>query len=138
MTPLATYRAPSCTLYRLRDHVLTVHADGSTTANWPPSSASFAATAQECGFADLMDYVWEHELCHALVPLELFGEPSYVSRMAALNEPLDPTAAAAEERLVYYVQRYIAGAMPCFDPQWGAVRDEILAVRAEVAKGLGR
>lgn len=100
-----------------RDRVETVFPDGSSTSNWPPGDQAFADVAQACGFGpgQLMDYVWEHELCHTLVPQVLFGTHGYVATMSAQGRRMSLAAARAEERLVWYAQRIASYA---YDMTW--------------------
>ena len=119
------------TVERFADHVLTVLPSGETSANWPhPDDPAYVEVARQCGFDSdsLLDYVFEHELLHSLLPLRFFGRPGYTVRMAAQGKKADLAGAMAEERLIYYIQRLIGDATyPCPDLQWAALADEIRA-----------
>ena len=122
---------PGCRVERFADHILTTLHDGASSANWPhPDDPSYVAVARQCGFDDLMAYTAEHEVLHSLVPLRLYGRPSYVIRMAAHGRKADLGAAMMEERQVYYLQRFLADpAFPCPDPQWWGIVQEMTALR---------
>ena len=122
---------------RFANHVLTTLPSGETSANWPhPDDAGYVEVARQCGFGldRLLDYVFEHELLHSLLPLRLFGRPGYTVRMAAQGKKADLAGAMAEERLIYYAQRLVAdAAYPCPDPQWVALADEVRALGTRIA-----
>lgn len=112
-----------CTVEHKGDHVLTTFPDGTSSANWPhPDDQSYIDVAKSCGFDDLMEYCWEHELLHSIMPEVLFDRPGYVVWMQAHQKPCNLAGAKAEERLIYYIQKWLIATLDePFDPQWNDV-----------------
>lgn len=117
--------------------VTTTFSDGTETSNWPhPDDETYVRVAEDCGFShsQLMDYCWEHEVLHTLLPLRFFGRPGHVSWCAAHGIRANLAGAMAEERLIYYVQRYIyePETYPCPDPQWEDLRKETVRLLGDL------
>lgn len=113
-------------------HILTTLWPGSdaevTSANWPlPQDPYYVEVAAQCGFGPdrLMEYCHEHELLHSLLPVRFFGHQGYTITMSARQKSASLAGAKAEERLIYYAQRYIGGVIPAIDPQWETLKQEV-------------
>lgn len=114
-------------------HILTTLPDGSTSANWPhPNDAGYIDIVKQCGFGpdQLLDYVFEHEILHSLMPLRFFGRIGYTVRMAAHERKVDIAGASAEERLIYQIQRCAADPVGYGspDPQVRELANEVRAM----------
>lgn len=125
------YRSTDGTVVeRRKDVTTTTLPDGLQCSNWvvPVEQAEVAA---HLGFDDQAQYVWEHEVCHVMVPLVIFGERGYVARMSAMQRTMFAAAARAEERLIWYVQAAVAGRIDA-PPGLSDAVDALRVVQADV------
>jgi hypothetical protein len=93
------------------------------TDNWDPGDDAFKALWQGLGFASPLEYLFEHEILHILVPRIVLGlEVGYTHFQAASGRHVDPTGSAAEEKLIYYGQeafhRHRTMQEPFLYPEW--------------------
>lgn len=118
-----------CKLFHNGDYTTIIFNDGTETSNWPlPNDPFYVEIAASCGFDKdhLMDYCFEHEFFHIFIPLNFFIEESYVATRTARRIKMSISAAKAEERLVYYFQRYkgFPDKNQALDENWPILVDE--------------
>lgn len=107
-----------CRLRERKFGIETEFPDGSTSANWPPDDDAFMGVVRDCGFADALAYIRDHDLAHAFLAEKMFDAPSPVLWSAAHGGCLGKTESLFEERFVYHWQRYAKGITSSLEREW--------------------
>lgn len=106
---------------------ITTFEDGETSSNWAPQDYSigpghpyegFVKTANDCGFDNLLEYIFDHDLSHAFLAEKMFNKPSPVLWAAAHGGCPGDASTLYEERYVYHWQRYVNLIIPPMEEEW--------------------
>lgn len=115
-----------CTLYHNGNYCSTVFNDGYESSNWPQTDKTYRDLVSSLGYDNPMDYCFEHEFFRTFLPVNLYIREGYGIAAIAKREKIKESAFLAEERLIYYFQRWFRDPKnnQALDHNWPELADE--------------
>jgi hypothetical protein len=127
------FKLKYCEVHFCKDGVAT-HFGQAVTTNWPWfDDANWLEIMRSAGYEDTLQYCQEHDFFHAFLAERWFDKPSYVLRQAAHQLPIDPSASAWEERLIFDFQRAFTGYDIDFPQSWDEAYSDARNILYETA-----
>lgn len=124
--PIKSIALTFCTVSLYDGWCWTQFGDGSGYGAYPHDTPEYHALAQRLGYNDIMDYCWEHEVCHSFISEQISGQPSPIL-WALAHKRRHPDITVYEEALAQAFQSFLRANIPMTatapNVNWEAIRE---------------